>query len=105
MGTTTKTTEEVVREVLGKTYNQFGFNEDTALVNDFVATLDDPTQAYIEDEGDASPAAERIRGRLWSRYTGGGASASATSDLFYTLGRQSELGWVVEQVPGYRFDG
>ena len=101
----TKTTEEVVREVLGKTYNQFGFDRATDLIADFVATLEDPTQAVMEDEGDASPAAEKIRARLWSRYSGGGASASATADLFYTLGRQDELGWVVEQVPGYSFHG
>lgn len=95
--------EDVVRRVLGKTYNQFGFNRTEALIADFVYVLEDPSQAVVEDAGDPSPAAEHIRSRLWSRYSGGGASASATSDLFYTLGRQDELGWIEEQVPGYRY--
>ena len=97
-------TTGVVMRVLGRTYDQFGFHRDKELIADFVKTLEDPAKAVPEDEGDASPAAEEIRSRLWSRYSGGGASASATSDLFYSLGREKELGWVKEQVPGYRYD-
>jgi hypothetical protein len=99
-----KQTTEAVSKVLGKTYDRFGFNNDKELIAHFVEILEDPAQAVPEDEGDASPAAERIRTHLWNRYTGGGASASATSDLFYALGREKELGWVKEQVPGYRYD-
>jgi hypothetical protein len=97
-------TEELTRKVLGKTYDRFGFGRDSALVSHFVSVLEDPAQSKVEDEGDASPAAEEIRKKLWSHYAGGGASASATSNLFYALGREKELGWVEEQVPGYQFD-
>lgn len=96
--------EEVARKVLGKTYDQFGFNQNSRFVSDIVKILNDPAKSVPEDEGDASPAAEEVRKRLWGQYSGGGASASATSNLFYKLGREKELGWVEEQVPGYRYD-
>lgn len=98
-----KQTNEAVRKVLGRTYDRFGFSRDEGLIADITSVMEDSSKAIPEDEGDASPAAEYIRQRLWNRYTGGGASASATSDLFHALGREQELGWVVEQVPGYRY--
>ena len=96
--------EELTRKVIGKTYDQFGFGRDATLVAHFVEVLNDPEKSKIEDDGDASPAAEEIRTRLWNYYGGGGASASTTANLFYSLGREKELGWVEEQVPGYQFD-
>jgi hypothetical protein len=91
--TTVKTTEETVREVLGKTYDRFGFSEDVEFVRDIVVLMETPTVTY---EGGMSDAAEAVRNRLWGRYTGGGASASATCDLFVALGRENELGWLAE---------
>jgi hypothetical protein len=96
-------TNTAVRTVLGRTYDRFGFRRDTELVNDIVSVMDDPSKSVLRHEGDASPAAKYVRERLWNNYSGGGASASATADLFHALGREKELGWVVEQVPGYRY--
>lgn len=89
----TVTTSDIVRTVLGKTYNRFGFSEDTDLIADIVTVVETPTITY---EGGMSDAAETVRNRLWSRYSGGGASASATCDLFVALGRENELGWLRE---------
>ena len=95
-------TVDTVKTVLGKVYNQFGF-ETSGLAERFADLLNDPAKSVTDD--DASEAAAAIRKTLWSYYSGGGASASATCDLFYTLGRQDELDWIEDQVPGYRFDG
>lgn len=100
----TTTTENVVRAVLGKMYDRFGFNDDTQLINQIVTVLDDPAMSELAHE-DVTHAASEIREVLWNRYSGGGASATATADLFYTLGRQNELGWLLEEAPGYRFKG
>ena len=102
----TATTENVVRTVLGKMYDRFGFNKDTRLISEIVTTLDDPEKSKpLSDEDVVTLAAAEIRETLWNCYRGGGASATATADLFYTLGRQNELGWLLEEAPGYRFKG
>lgn len=102
----TATTENVVRTVLGKMYDRFGFNKDTRLISEIVTILDDPEKSKpLSDEDVVTLAAAEIRETLWNRYSGGGASATATADLFYTLGRQNELGWLLEEAPGYRFKG
>lgn len=105
MEATKTTTENVVRTVLGKMYDRFGFNKDAPLINQIVAVLDDPEKAKLTDDDVVGQAASEIRETLWNRYSGGGASATATADLFYTLGRQNELGWLLEEAPGYRFKG
>lgn len=99
---TVKTTEEIVREVLGKSYDQYGFQGNTRLIDDFVYTLNDPSMAVAPRTGEASPAGEIIRSSLWSCFTGGGdvfyAMASrATTELFIALGRENELGWIATQ--------
>lgn len=109
----TTTTENVVRMVLGKMYDRFGWfgvNENARLINQIVAILDDPEKGKFEDcgdaaEGDVTFAATEIREILWNSYSGGSATASATAELFYTLGRQDELGWLLDEAPGYRFKG
>lgn len=95
-------TEETVREVLGKSYNQFGFQGNTRLIHEFVYILGDPTMAVPVRDGEASPAAQSIRSALWSVFTGGGdvyfeMASRATSDLFRALGRENELGPLVRQ--------
>lgn len=105
METKTTTTENVVRVVLGKMYDRFGFNKDAQLINQIVTVLDDPEKSKPLSDDDVTHAAAEIRETLWNRYSGGGASATATADLFYTLGRQNELGWLLEDAPGYRFKG
>lgn len=89
----TATTEDIVRIVLGKTYDRFGFGEDAEFVTDIANIMETPTTTY---EGEMSDAAEAVRDRLWGRYTGGGASASATCDLFRAMRRENELGGLIE---------
>jgi predicted DNA-binding protein (MmcQ/YjbR family) len=102
----TTSTESVVRTVLGKMYDRFGFNDDQKLISEIVEILNDPEKGEPLDESFAgTDAAYEIREKLWNRYSGGGASATATADLFHTLGRESELGWLLEDAPGYRFKG
>jgi hypothetical protein len=99
-----KTTEAVSLEVLGKTYDEFKYDE--RFVRHVVATLEDPDMASVRDAGGASNAAVWLRSSLWVGHGGGFEMASrATCDLFYTLGRQDELGWIEGMVPNYHFEG
>lgn len=86
-----ETTENVVRKVLGLTYDRFGFKNDTHTVERVVEILAQPIPATVDE----SEAAGKVREILWNRYTGGGASAGATCNLFFALGRENELGWVI----------
>lgn len=95
-------TATTVIEAIGRVYNQFGF-EQTELPERFAALLNDPAKSVVEDEGDASVAAEEIRKTLWSWFTGGGTSASATCQLFHVLGRENELGWIKGEARGFIF--
>jgi hypothetical protein len=64
-------------------------------------------------DSDASRGAEEIRNVIWHKlYAEGGSkrtsvsqtgftSAAITSDLFYALGREKELGWIEQDAPGY----
>ncbi|MBC9705950.1 MAG: hypothetical protein H9W81_13460 [Enterococcus sp.] len=93
-------TEAIVRDVLGMTYDQFGFQDATDLIEKIVKVLDNEKNTVKddpEDPKDASFAAEYIRSRLWSRFSGGSASAGATTELFLTLNRENELGWVRDE--------
>lgn len=91
---TKPTTENIVRTVLGKTYDKVGFSAETELVAEIVTIIDN-SLVGVDPHGDgASEAAEAVREKLWNRYTGGGASAYATCDLFIALGRENELGWI-----------
>lgn len=96
---THETTEATVRETLGKSYDQYGFQGNQRLIRDFVAILNDPSESEITTDGEASSAAQNIRASLWVSFTGGGevyyALASiATIELFTALGRENELGWI-----------
>jgi hypothetical protein len=76
-----------------------------------VLTLDGPDSNVqvggYDEEGEysepSSLAALKVRGRLWITYPSDVASLAACN-LFYTLGRQSELGCIQEDVPGYHFE-
>lgn len=99
MEATPKTTKEIVLEFLDKPRyqsEQFEFKHDERFIRHLVAVLEDPTEAVIEEEGNASPAAGWLSSSLLFEL-GGEASRSVTCDLFYTLGRQNELGWMDKQ--------
>lgn len=96
---TDETTEAIVRETLGKSYDQYGFQGNQRLISDFVYTLGDSYMSKIATDGDASPAAQYIRSSLWVVFTGGGEvyyamASKATAELFKALGRENELGWI-----------
>lgn len=95
-----ETTETVIRKVLGLTYDRFGFKNDTSTVERVAAILAEP----LPTDGRKSKAAGKVREILWNRYTGGGASAGATCNLFYALGRQDELDWVIDEAHYGQFD-
>ena len=104
METTPKTIEQIALEIVGKIYTEFEY--DRRFVRHLVATVEDPTMAVIPYEGAASPAAQWVYASLWSGYEGGyEPAATATCNLFYTLGRQNELGRIESQFPEYRFEG
>lgn len=99
MEATPKTTEEIVTEFFGKPCyqsEQFDFKNDQRFIRHLVAVLEDPTEAVIEEEGNASPAAGWLTGSLLFEL-GGEVAKSVACDLFYTLGRQNELGWMDKQ--------
>lgn len=95
-------TEQHIIDILEPVYGPYGFAQ-TALPARFAALLNDPAKSVVEDEGDASESASEIRKTLWSYFTGGGASASSTCQLFYKLGRQAELGWVEGEARGFTY--
>jgi hypothetical protein len=88
-----ETTETVIRKVLGLTYDQFGFKNDTHTVERVTALLAEPVPA----DSSEYEVAGKVREVLWNRYSGGGASAGATCNLFFALGREEELGWVIDE--------
>lgn len=93
-------TETIIRKVLGLTYDRFGFKNDTSTVERVAELL----ALEVPTDKSKAKAAGKIREILWNRYTGGGASAGATCNLFYALGRQDELGWVIEEAHYTQFD-
>lgn len=99
-------TESIVRIVLGHTYNGFGFQNHDELIAGIIETLNNPefTTPEYEGETEASAAAAKIRETLWNRYSGGGASATATCNLFYSLRREEELGWIRGEAGDYNDD-
>lgn len=102
---TAKGTEKTVREVVGKTFDIAGFQDEAELVAFIVRTVENPDKSVPKYEGAVSPAAFEIRFALWTTYSDGNraSSAKATADLFHTLGREGELGWLLEETPDYHF--
>lgn len=103
---------EVTQRVLSRNY-AFTFgrtDEQTAALQSRVASvLEDAEKSSFENG--ASKAATEIRDILWDDFSekngdkdtskGGFASAASTSDLFYAMGREKELGWIEQDAPGY----
>lgn len=95
-----KVTAEQIINAVGHRYNRFGFPI-SGLPFRFAEILNDPSKSIIKNEGEASEAAELIRKGLAERYTANGNGALATCHLFYKLGRQSELGGIKADAPGF----
>lgn len=98
-------TEQAVRAVLKKTADQSGRKYDEHLVSMLLVTIDGPdAQTKFGDitEEMSSLAVLKVRAHLWGSFPPDVASL-ATCNLYYLLGRQEELGWFEECVPGYEF--
>jgi hypothetical protein len=106
-----KATEETVRSVLDKASEQISLVVKEYLVLMLLVIIDghDSTVKYGGDDEDgehiepSSLAALKVRAHLWGSFPSEIASRM-TCDLYYTLGRQNELGWIEKGVPGYRFE-
>jgi hypothetical protein len=96
---------DTLHRTLGYTYKGPRFEGSAGMISDFASVLNDADKAVVKEGGSASPAAEYVRSRLLDRFSsnGVGGAAGATSDLFYALGRENELGWIREQVPGHSY--
>ncbi len=99
MTQTTKTTSEIIADILGPVYNRFGFENDVWVKEHILELLENPEKRnnHWDDEDEPSEAAEAIRAVLWSRYSGGTVSAAVTSNLFIELGRENELAWLPKE--------
>lgn len=99
--------EVTIREVLGISYDVADTQTEDDFISGIAAILEDESKSKLTHElleGDeASAAASEIRMLLWQRYGGGGvASANVTCNLFLTLGRVGELGWVTKEINGFQ---
>jgi hypothetical protein len=93
-------TETIIRKVLGLTYREYGFEIDTPTVKKVGGILAKPVPAEASD----SEAADEVREVLWDRHLTSWASAKATCDLFYALGRENELGWIIGEANYTHYD-
>ena len=92
------TTEDTVLNVLGETYDKFGFRGERTLIHDIVCLLDDKNHNTVRRRGEPSYAAHEIHNLLWSRYRDRLESVIATVELFEAINRSRELGWIANQV-------
>lgn len=108
-----RSSSDVAGEILARHYD---FNSPLVsseqlakLTGNISSILDDSSKSGTENG--ASKAVEEVRDLLWDDYTdkkgnkdtsrGGFISAATTTDIFYALGRENELGWVEGEAPGY----
>lgn len=89
--------EEIVREVIGLDYNQFGFANDQSLVDDIVDVIDGTVPPIMFDGTLVSTTedpAKDVANLLYIAY--GGKYFTATCNLFLALGRENELGIIAK---------
>jgi hypothetical protein len=107
---------EVAHKVLSKNFSYIAGTtpeQKEEIQNRVTAILEEPFNKQPWLGSDASRGAEAIRETIWhelyvksgSKNTSvsqtGFTSAAITSDLFYALGREKELGWIEQDAPGY----
>lgn len=98
MAKNAKTTAFVIDEVVEPIYKRFGFSQNAHLKKRLIEILEDESLgaiSMVDSPHVSSEAAYQVRDELWSSYSGGGASAIATSKLFIALGRKEELTWIL----------
>lgn len=107
---------EVAHKVLSKNFSYIAGTtpaQKEEIQNRVTAILEEPFNRQPWVGSDASRGAEEIRETIWHElYAKSGSnstsvshtgftSAAITSDLFYALGREKELGWIEQDAPGY----
>lgn len=91
------TTTDAVCQVLSKTYPRFDSVEHKSIVSKIVTLLDDPTKRYMDvDSGFESDAVYFTRMILLEVFRHGVSSVQATTELFNSLERSHELGWLAD---------
>lgn len=92
-----KTSEELVCEVLSKHYVRFDSEANKGTVATIVTLLEDKTMSYMDVEsGFESDAAYLTRMILLEVFRQGVSSVKATTDIFNSLERGHELGWLAD---------
>lgn len=94
---TSKTTEQIVTDVLADTYNSFAYVENTKLISEIVDVLNDPAKSVMLHNGFESPAVYQVRSLLLNTYHAGVASVTATVAIFSALNRAEELAWLAQR--------
>lgn len=107
---------EVTQRVLSKNFSYIAGTtqeQKEEIKSRVTAILEEPFNRQPWPDSDASRGAEAIRETIWHElYVKSGSnstsvsqtgftSAAITSDLFYALGREKELGWIELDAPGY----
>lgn len=107
---------EVAQRVLSKNFSYIAGTtqaQKEEIQSRVTAILEEPFNRQPWLGSNASRGAEEIRETIWNElYVKSGSkntsvsqtgftSAAITSDLFYALGREKELGWIEQDAPGY----
>jgi hypothetical protein len=95
-------TEATIRAIISANYADPDFLHDERLIRHILATLEDEN---MQEAKGTSSAAAWLRSTLWSTDYASSTADKTTCDIFYALGRESELGWILEGIPDYRFEG
>lgn len=102
MGLEKRTTQGFIKGVLDLTYRLVNVGSDEEFIRQVTDVVLDPAKREFNNRGMhldyASHAVEEVYNLLRARYRGISFEASATTDLFYALEREKELGWVLREV-------
>lgn len=92
-----KTEEETVLEVLRKHYTQFNEETHKSAVANIVTLLHNETMRFVDvEDGFESDAAYLTRMVLLEVFRQGVSSVKATTEIFNSLERGHELGWLAD---------
>lgn len=92
-----ETTIEAVSQTLSSHYSRFDAVAHANVVSAIVTLLDDPTKSYVDiNSGFESDATYGTRMILLETFRHGASSVKATTELFNSLERGHELGWLAD---------
>lgn len=96
VNTTETEAREAVEKHAHKIYDRFGF-VGSSTEKRIIEKLTNPEKSVSKRENRPSIAATEVRNSLWNAYSGGTTSASTTCYIFKELGREDELGFLIEE--------